>query len=86
MSYTFWMEKLVAEHGHFGYLAGQEALLALHVFADCKHHPLQIPWVMRARKRLSAGLKAEIDTMPAVRSADAFLLERGLIPDDRPDV
>jgi DNA-binding transcriptional ArsR family regulator len=35
--------------------------VALHVLIDSKHHPLHIPWVLDARKRISPGLKAEIE-------------------------
>jgi DNA-binding transcriptional ArsR family regulator len=61
MSFTLQLARLSAEQVAFGYSAAHEALLALHVFFDCKHHPLHIPWVLQARKQLSPALKEEID-------------------------
>lgn len=46
----------------FGFSPAQEAIVSLHVFADSSHHPLHIPWVIRSRKLLSPGLKAELES------------------------
>jgi len=61
MSFTLRFSKLSAEQLAFGYSAAHEVMLALHVFVDCKHHPLHIPWVLKARKSIRPTLKEEIE-------------------------
>ncbi|MDQ6692956.1 MAG: DUF5937 family protein [Chloroflexota bacterium] len=51
---------LSPEQVAFGYSPIRETLRSLHVVADCRHHPLHIPWVLQARKRMSPALKAEV--------------------------
>jgi DNA-binding transcriptional ArsR family regulator len=55
----------------FAYSPAQEALHSLHVLRDAREHPLHVPWVVRAREKLSPALKAEIDRF-------AFLFRRPL--------
>jgi DNA-binding transcriptional ArsR family regulator len=61
-----------AESIAFSYSPVVEAVLSLHVLTEPKHHPLQHPWVRRARG-LPSALKREI-------SAFAFAY-RGFIPE-----
>lgn len=61
MSFTLRFSNFSAEQIAFGYSAAHETLLALHVFIDCKHHPLHIPWVLNARTKINSALKEEID-------------------------
>ncbi|WP_462411743.1 ArsR/SmtB family transcription factor [Neobacillus sp. Marseille-QA0830] len=61
MSFSLKVANLTPEQIDFGYSAAHETLIALHVFSDCKHHPLHIPWVMQARKKISPVLKTEIE-------------------------
>lgn len=62
MSFTFRFSNLSAEQLAFGYSTAHEAMLALHVFVDCKHHPLHIPWVLNARKKIGTTLREEIES------------------------
>ncbi|MBS4172670.1 DUF5937 family protein [Bacillus sp. FJAT-49736] len=62
MSFTLRFSNFSAEQIAFGYSAAHETLLALHVFVDCKHHPLHIPWVLNARKKVHTALKEEIES------------------------
>jgi hypothetical protein len=48
-----------AESIAFSYSPVVEAVLSLHVLTEPKHHPLQHPWVRKARA-LPAALKREI--------------------------
>ena len=48
-----------AESIAFSYSPVVEAVLSLHVLTEPKHHPLQHPWVRRARD-FPAALKREI--------------------------
>lgn len=61
MSTTLRFGKLPVDRLAFAYSPGQEALHSLHVLSDSRSHPLHVPWVVQARKRLSPGLKAEMD-------------------------
>lgn len=61
MSYSLNLSNFSSEQIAFGYSAAHETLIALHVFYDCKHHPLHIPWVINARKKISPALKEEIE-------------------------
>ncbi|WP_223596277.1 ArsR/SmtB family transcription factor [Neobacillus bataviensis] len=61
MSFSMHLANLSSEQIAFSYSPAHETILALHVFDDCKHHPLHIPWVINARKKVSSGLKEEID-------------------------
>lgn len=61
MSFSLHLPHFSAEQVAFGYSAAHETLLALHVFYDCKHHPLHIPWVINARKKINPRLKEEIE-------------------------
>lgn len=61
MSTTLRFGKLPVDRVAFAYSPGQEALHSLHVLSDARNHPLHVPWVVQARKRLSPGLKAEAD-------------------------
>lgn len=61
MSYSLYLSNFSSEQVSFGYSAAHETLIALHVFIDCKHHPLHIPWVINARKKVSPVLKEEIE-------------------------
>lgn len=61
MSFSLEVTNLSSEQISFGYSAAHETLIALHVFIDCKHHPLHIPWVINARKKINPALKQEID-------------------------
>jgi DNA-binding transcriptional ArsR family regulator len=38
-----------------------EALRSLHVLHNAKHHPLHISWILQARERMGAELRAEAD-------------------------
>lgn len=61
MSFSLYLSNFSSEQISFGYSAAHETLIALHVFFDCKHHPLHIPWVINARKKVSPILKEEIE-------------------------
>jgi DNA-binding transcriptional ArsR family regulator len=61
MSTTLRFGKLPVDRVAFAYSPGQEAMHSLHVLNDARSHPLHVTWVVQARKRLSTGLKAEID-------------------------
>jgi DNA-binding transcriptional ArsR family regulator len=61
MSFSLYLSNLSAEQIAFGYSSAHETLIALHVFIDCKHHPLHIPWVLNARKKINSVLKEEIE-------------------------
>ncbi|WP_284035867.1 DUF5937 family protein [Neobacillus sp. 114] len=61
MSFSLEVTNLSSEQISFGYSAAHETLIALHVFIDCKHHPLHTPWVINARKKVNPALKQEID-------------------------
>jgi DNA-binding transcriptional ArsR family regulator len=61
MSFSLHLSNFSSEQIAFGYSAAHETLVALHVYFDCKHHPLHIPWVINARKKISPGLKEEIE-------------------------
>lgn len=61
MSFTLELANFSSEQVAFGYSAAHEAVVALHVFHDCKHHPLHLSWVLQARRRLSPALKEEIE-------------------------
>ncbi|MBS4214433.1 ArsR/SmtB family transcription factor [Neobacillus rhizophilus] len=61
MSFSLEVTNLSSEQISFGYSAAHETLIALHVLIDCKHHPLHIPWVINARKKVNPALKQEID-------------------------
>jgi DNA-binding transcriptional ArsR family regulator len=45
----------------FGCSPGHEALRSLHVLGDVKHHPLHISWALRARARMSPGLREQAE-------------------------
>lgn len=64
----------------FGFSPAQEALISLHVLFDSGHHPLHIPWVIRARKRLSPALRAELEAFGVLDKkliADLWIPEPG---------
>jgi DNA-binding transcriptional ArsR family regulator len=61
MSYSLYLRDLSPEQIAFGYSAAHETIIALHVFMDCKHHPLHIPWVINARKKVDSALKREME-------------------------
>lgn len=61
MSFSLYVSNLASEQILFGYSAAHETLLALHVYIDCKHHPLHIPWVIKTRKKITSTLKQEIE-------------------------
>jgi DNA-binding transcriptional ArsR family regulator len=44
----------------FGCSPAREVLASLHVLADVRHHPLHISWVLRARERMSTGLRERV--------------------------
>jgi DNA-binding transcriptional ArsR family regulator len=56
-----------------------EALRSLHVLCDAKHHPLHISWVLQARDRMGAELRAEADRF-AFWYAARPLVFRGIWP------
>jgi DNA-binding transcriptional ArsR family regulator len=59
---AFRLPAAAAERVAFSYSPSMEAVLSLHVLVEPKHHPLQHGWV-RAMRRLSPGLKREIDAL-----------------------
>jgi biotin operon repressor len=61
MSFSLHISNLSPEQIIFAYSPAHEAMVALHVFVDPKHHPLHIAWMIQARRRMSPSLKAEID-------------------------
>lgn len=72
MSFSLYISELSPEQVSFGYSAAHETIIALHVFHDCKHHPLHIPWVINARRKIHSTLKQEI-------AAFSFLYKRPLV-------
>lgn len=72
MSFSLYLSNFSSEQVAFGYSAAHETLIALHVFIDCKHHPLHIPWVINARKKITPGLKEEIERF-------SFLYKRPIV-------
>lgn len=72
MSFAFHVSNLSPEQVTFSYAAAHETMMALHVFHDCKHHPLHIRWVIRARKKMKPALKQEIE-------AFSFLYKRPVV-------
>ncbi|MBM4791294.1 winged helix-turn-helix transcriptional regulator [Streptomyces sioyaensis] len=84
MTIVFRIPASGAERVGFAYSPAMEAVLSLHVLVEPKHHPVQHGWV-RAMRRLSPGLKREIEAFAfAVRSYfPEFLFPRptGGLPD-----
>jgi DNA-binding transcriptional ArsR family regulator len=72
MSFSLYVWNLSPEQVAFSYSAAHETMMALHVFHDCKHHPLHIPWVIDARRKINSTLKQEIE-------AFSFLYKRPLV-------
>lgn len=72
MSFSLYVSNLSPEQVAFSYSAAHETMMALHVFHDCTHHPLHIPWVISARKKINSTLKQEIE-------AFSFLYQRPLV-------
>lgn len=48
MAITLHLQHLSAEQVSLTYSPGWEALVSLHVLDDPNHHPVHIPWVIRA--------------------------------------
>lgn len=72
MSFSLHISNLSPEQIAFSYSAAHETMMALHVFHDCKHHPLHIQWVINARKKIKPSLKQEIQ-------AFSFLYKRPVV-------
>lgn len=61
MTIVMRMKGVGVEQVRFGFVEAQEMLHSLLVLHKPKWHPLHIQWIMRTRKRLSPGLKAELE-------------------------
>ena len=55
MAIRFVLPEQESESVAFAYSPVVEAVLSLHVLTEPKHHPLQHPWVRRARSPTRRG-------------------------------
>lgn len=61
MTVIFRLGSLQPGQVSFGFSPALETVHSLHVLMDSRSHPLHIPWVLRARRKLSPVLKAELE-------------------------
>lgn len=61
MTFIFRLGGLRPSQVSFSFSPAMETVHSLHVLMDSRSHPLHIPWVLRARRKLSPGLKAELE-------------------------
>ncbi|MGB8953990.1 MAG: DUF5937 family protein [Tumebacillaceae bacterium] len=59
---VFRLGDLQPDQVYFGFSPAQEALHSMRVLYEPKRYPLHIDWVLRTRKKLSSGLKTELES------------------------